>query len=1447
MNLNFKHKNKLLFSAIMSITVMACVFVLLLGIIPNLYRANKSAMADSASSSLEGYTPVADLSADLDGVYLVETADDLRTIAYYVNGDFTEASDLDKQSLYSTASYRLVNHLNLSSWSLWEPIGSFGKPFMGNFDGNGKTIYGLTIINQEEENLSSSTYGLFGYVKGDETFSPRINNLGLKDVIIQTEGAYVGALIGAAEGLSSKTEIGDDGVVVSASILVEECYSTGYVEGANYVGGMIGRFANGVFRNCYTASSTPDLNRYSVDSVIYNETYDVYSNNVSSGFVGGLVGDVGGDNTSVRLSYSSAVVAGGLNRGALLGKCFDNYSANKYQFGTLVYLKSLVIGTDNNPIGVSYEDKADKISVFRRCDFGYKLLKKNEWYYPDGFIWILHEVVNGFLPVLANTPQLVKLDFDAILEDGTSVSGSNVSAKISSLDVIVFELDNGTVLVEQGETPFVVAEIVSGSDEEKIYEINGDLDYVWNFTAYDKAFIADKYTVGFGKYAENTQNYQVKNQARAFTHGDGKIVAYFAEREFDVTLQTYSSDGSSAVLASQITMQVAGQDVVSSDNATLTVKAKYLDSIEVVVTPIDGYIISSDDWTDNTFTLSVSQLVNNSIVVSIPTAVTLPVELSKKSYNVEVESSQAGWEAIITGVSNGKVSFGDQISLEYALIENGQTGYDSDAVNYVFVNWEITTIQNGQEVKYYDATLQTATFDIENFDNGSTITVVALFEEITYNLILLNDVGGQTKAYDRVNGDYIEKNSFVYDEMFYITLIENVGYDAVGVDINHEIYYFEDGELSLVDENGIILIELDGRIFNQQVSIQGIFDKEVYDVNIVVTNLDGQQIGATVLDVNGDEYAVNNKFEFESSIELNVELQTGYELVKIQYGSEVVNSLNTTLNIVNDVDIEVVVKLKDFVINASFGYVDDTIYRVDNSNIMIYSSGNEADGVYNYGSNIQIEASLPDMFEIDHWTVNGTEVSSLSNVLALSDIDTNNDVVAFVKLHTINVSFGVTGDDEYGSWYQISTANETVDYSLSTTNKVLKYGDVLNLAVNEAYAEGGAREGMYDFAYWKVNGVPVSTNMYLNLIAKVENLDIVAVFTPANLKVTADVLVYDCKAQSYAASSVAGEVFGLDATEYTYLSELALTAEANKNYRFIGWYKLSNEEYVELTTELEYEFVLQNETHLIAVFEKTAKLSLVNSDASAGVLTGANVYSVGEIVNISAQANKGFKFVAWLNNGSIISRLSDISFEMTDGDMTLVAEFDPVYNISYSANNKDLGKVIGDTSGNYKENITLEAISEDNCTFIGWVIDNVIVSTSEKLNITLNGNVEVEALFKKNFDWNIIIVLVGCLLFAVIVIAGVSTYIKMKESEPVMVRALINGKDDKDVIFKKEKRNAKRDSIDPVPTRKTTKSNVHPIPVRKITVAPSNHKGEEVKKTPKAKEQKPTLKTDDKE
>lgn len=125
----------------------------------------------------------------------------------------------------------LMADITLSS-STWSPIGTSTYPFTGIFDGNGKSISGLTINSP-----NSSNQGLFG-VAGDGVSETYIGRLTINSPSV-TGGSNCGALAG---------------MVMNATII--NCTTDGgSVVGVDYVGGIVGLAVSSVLTSC-TNSST---------------------------------------------------------------------------------------------------------------------------------------------------------------------------------------------------------------------------------------------------------------------------------------------------------------------------------------------------------------------------------------------------------------------------------------------------------------------------------------------------------------------------------------------------------------------------------------------------------------------------------------------------------------------------------------------------------------------------------------------------------------------------------------------------------------------------------------------------------------------------------------------------------------------------------------------------------------------------------------------------------------------------------------------------------------------------------------------------------------------------------------------------------------------------------------------------------------------------------------
>lgn len=164
--------------------------------------------------------------------------------------------------------YKLMNDIDLDGIS-WVPIGSGSViSFDGNFNGNGKRIYNLT--------LDSSSYvyaGLFGYSKGV------IYDLGIESGTVRStnatsgSGNYIGSICGygteikrcynraTVTAASTGTNASFVGGIVGYATKIENCANYGAVtqssttSGSKVAGGIAGEFATYYLRYCFNVGA----------------------------------------------------------------------------------------------------------------------------------------------------------------------------------------------------------------------------------------------------------------------------------------------------------------------------------------------------------------------------------------------------------------------------------------------------------------------------------------------------------------------------------------------------------------------------------------------------------------------------------------------------------------------------------------------------------------------------------------------------------------------------------------------------------------------------------------------------------------------------------------------------------------------------------------------------------------------------------------------------------------------------------------------------------------------------------------------------------------------------------------------------------------------------------------------------------------------------------------
>ena len=122
----------------------------------------------------------------VDGVYEIGNVAALKSFAAKVNAGET----------FEGKTVKLVADLDLNN-AEWTPIGSATQAhgFMGNFDGNGKTIKNLQITAITPDADGYVYAGLFGVTEGTVDAHNYIKNLKIENVNISTEGHIVAAAI----------------------------------------------------------------------------------------------------------------------------------------------------------------------------------------------------------------------------------------------------------------------------------------------------------------------------------------------------------------------------------------------------------------------------------------------------------------------------------------------------------------------------------------------------------------------------------------------------------------------------------------------------------------------------------------------------------------------------------------------------------------------------------------------------------------------------------------------------------------------------------------------------------------------------------------------------------------------------------------------------------------------------------------------------------------------------------------------------------------------------------------------------------------------------------------------------------------------------------------------------------------------------------------------------
>ena len=297
----------------------------------------------------EEYTYTVSLAAAEDPGYTI--SEDGKTYEVYNAEGLKNIAELVNEEWKLDINITLTNNIDLTGID-WTPIGKDdNKAYTGTFDGNGKTITGLTVTR------SNRYTGLFGFIKGT------VKNVVLTEVNI-TSGTFVGGVAGwsfggniencSVSGSVSGSSGSDVGGVVGYQQVgsITGCSSSATVKGTERAGGVVG-VTNG--------GTTPLTACYATGNVT------VENDGTSNAWAGGIVG-MNGTGTLIAC-YAAGNVSGNIVGGAVgvnyatVTACYwsglpdnDNGGATKVD-GTTVTWQNAVDAMNNalNGSGWQYE------------------------------------------------------------------------------------------------------------------------------------------------------------------------------------------------------------------------------------------------------------------------------------------------------------------------------------------------------------------------------------------------------------------------------------------------------------------------------------------------------------------------------------------------------------------------------------------------------------------------------------------------------------------------------------------------------------------------------------------------------------------------------------------------------------------------------------------------------------------------------------------------------------------------------------------------------------------------------------------------------------------------------------------------------------------------------------------------------------------------------------
>lgn len=254
----------------------------------------------------------------------------------------------------------------------------------------------------------------------------------------------------------------------------------------------------------------------------------------------------------------------------------------------------------------------------------------------------------------------------------------------------------------------------------------------------------------------------------------------------------------------------------------------------------------------------------------------------------------------------------------------------------------------------------------------------------------------------------------------------------------------------------------------------------------------------------------------------------------------------------------------------------------------------------------------------------------------------------------VSYQFTITSNRTLRAIFAPDAPDQAIRYSVEVSAVPAEGGTVTGEGIFDEAAEvtvtAAAKEG-YRFLHWIADGNQVSANQQYTFTVS-ESLSLTAVFEKETSEPAQSFLV-----TVSASPEESGTVSGGGSYQAGAFVEAAATP--NNGYRFVRWMENGSE----VSSDSRYTFSAATNRTLIAIFEKvgkpSAKTYLVNVSANSpagGTVSGGGTFAENNIVTVTANANSGYRFTGWFENGSQVSASVSYTFTVS-ADRTLVAGF----------------------------------------------------------------------------------------------------------------------------------------------------------------------------------------------